>query len=249
MLVEIFNKDGVKVLDSSTKILKATQRRFLSGSDYVHYSFRPPANAVWLTDEYGYGRIDMNDGDLFFYASNPYLKGDSFKIGAMTWVRPLSGSGVLHRRDQISWQDAFAGYPERLQVNGGGIHLVNTELVTANDASGYLDCFNDKGELVWSLSSLLKVPQILRVIPFDGTTGEVSLNLNDFPAHMREKLFFNTNYAGSYVPYENSSMGERYALLGGILFRRVNNIVKISRKFSTISPQGIGVVYVAYIPD
>lgn len=211
MLVEFYNQNGDLILDNETKVFKVVQKLKLPGGAYIGYPNRNTPNS-WYSDWNISGRTANGSASVNHYAG-PYYTG-TLVPAEFTFIRPLNGTTT-----SSSYNLDTVGVSNNATVVGEGVEYARLAQTQANDASGYLDCFNINGELVWSVSSLISSPQILKVIN-NSTTR--SIDLTEFNLDIREKIYFLPLFEGDYdVPDEST------AYYSSVNFTRVGNIVYI----------------------
>lgn len=230
MLFELYNEAGQLILDNEMKVLKTVKVERCSGHiEFLDY--RTPPN-VWCSDWSIAGRVAGTNQGVEM-VTNPIINGGASINSEVSWVRPLDGSAALTSQ-VLSGVAATSNW----DVIGPGVEFAHTAVVTPADTSGYFDCYNPQGELVWSLSALLNVPQILGAFDTSVTT---SINLLDYPANVRERLFFTTPQEGIYeIP------GEGMATYYAVQVARQGNRVNFGKIYNDGALQEV--VMMAYIP-
>lgn len=229
MLIELYNEAGQLVLDTQTHILKCIHKRMLPGGTTIRFVSGDLPEGTWRTFWEISGR-DAQNKYITIYEGPIYVTNTPVE-SQETWVRPLNGTTVC-RSGSFTGVAVSSG-----KVMGGGVEYAFTTKAASSDASGYLDCYAEDGRLLWSLASLLKVPQILKVV---NSATVSSISLLEFDAAIREKIFFYTTYAGRYIVLEESVQYEY------MVFTRVGDIVYFKGNDNrTVTAQ----VFAAYIPD
>ncbi|HFG6907760.1 hypothetical protein [Acinetobacter baumannii] len=198
MLIEVYNESGVRILDNETKVLKPIHEVSLKTPYTV--PFRAQNEGDWISDwsipgylagTKAYVEWVVGPAQYYYKTPNP---AEGYEID---WVKPMNGTAVL-----ISGILSAVAGNSRWSVIGEGFTRSYTKTLTQADSSGYIDCFNERGELTWSLSVLLKSPQILDVFNAKNVT---TLDLTKYPEFMRERIFFSTTCPGEYFVDEMSS--------------------------------------------
>ncbi|EJB8489877.1 hypothetical protein MW368_003694 [Acinetobacter baumannii] len=231
MLIEVYNEAGDLILDNETKVLKTVGRRLCSGEIYALNGRTPPN--VWASDWSIPGRV-AGTGRYVEWVTNPIFNGGTSYNSTVTWTKPLDGSACL-----ISQILGGVAADSNWNVMGPGVEFAFTDMVVPADASGFMDCYNEAGELTWSLSALLTVPQILGA--YDAETTR-SISLLSFPERMRNNIFFATPTDGTYeIP------GEGMATYYAIQVARQGNTINFNSIDNDNSLRG-DVVMAAYIP-
>lgn len=232
MLIEIYNEQGIRVLDNETKVMKSVQRLTVPNGQTFWYSNRNLPNS-WYSDY----NIASPTGISSYteFAINPIYTGTTVNLSSsLRWVRPKHGTSVASSNRALG----IGMYSSANQtILGEGVEFAYTKPTVANDASGFIDCYSPSGELVWSLTSLINAPQIVKIIDFPTTTV---FDLNTIDEAKRDKTFFYPVYDGEYDVIDDST-----AVFKSLIISRVNNLVYF-RGFgsNTVTCK----VFVAYIP-
>lgn len=235
MLIEVYNSQGQLVLDNETKVVKKAGVKF-SVAGRVHYGRLVDApHGALVSDWVVNGRYANNPKASASFAVSMGVKGYTGNMdpNAMYWARPKNNSSILIS-DRLDAVQVDGG--TQSTIVGSGVEYVFTVVTAANDISGLIDCYDDSGQLLWSLNSLIHTPQIVAV--YNTNTTRV-MDLNGFPEEYRENLFFYSTYAGAYDMPDESS-----AYCNALNIRRVNNLIH----FGNIDGHGLDhFVVVAYI--
>lgn len=219
MLIEVYNEAGELILDNESKVLKSVKSVSLRTPYRINFRNGSAPNGSWASDWETYGNRASNNAGITF-PCNPSLIGSTssdpdWSNTELSWIRPLDGTPVF--MSGILWGVATNS---NWDVLGGGFDMHFTKQLVPADVSGYIDCYNEAGELTWSLNALLNTPQIMGV--FDMSTVR-SVNLNNYPAYMKDKLYFTTSDAGAFVVIEDE--GGSYHEYRAAQFDRVGDIV------------------------
>lgn len=235
MLIEVYNSQGHLVLDNETKVVKKAGVKFSVSGGVFFGRFVDAPHGALVSDWVVNGKYANNPNASAAFAISIGVKGytGNMESNAMFWARPKNNSSIL-LSDRIDGVQVDGG--TQSTIVGSGVEYVFSVATAANDVSGLIDCYDDTGQLLWSLNSLINTPQIVAV--YNTNTTRV-MDLNDFPEEYRENLFFYSTFAGYYdVPDESS------AYYDALNIRRVNNLIY----FGNIDGNGLDhFVVVAYI--
>lgn len=254
MLFEFYNQSGDLVLDNESHVLRQATK-IINGPDTKTWTgFQHDTPAGWWDTMHSYGEITFKarilknpTGAPNTYIEYPSVPGPErreiyiYDKKWLVWGRVKNGSGLCLSRSYISY---FSGQSQGYyDLTGEGSELIFTERAPATDASGLFDCYNVDGTLMWSLTSLLKTPQILQVLNVSNGT---IVNLANFPAAIKEKIYFFAAHPGSFTPpsyYSGQVMG--YGGFTATNIYRENDLVYITNQL----PLPGVTVLVGYIPD
>lgn len=236
MLIEIYNENGELILDNESKVLTSYASYGLT-TPYRIYTANPSVPmGVWAADYQIPGYL-ANGGGYTEWVPQPMITTPQgfdpvFVESELAWIKPLNNSAVLISK--ALWGVSVTnGYWD---VRGSGFDMKFTKQLVPNDVSGYIDCYNEKGELTWSLNALMKTPQIMGV--YDCRSVR-SINLNSFPSYMKEKLYFTTTDLGAYI------IGDGFSEIRALQVRRVGDMIY----FGDVSGNTLDLyALVAYIP-
>lgn len=253
MLFEFYNTNGDLVLDNESHVTRYDTKLGITPETRVYIGFQHNTPAGWWHTNHSYGEIFFNGRILknptgapntyTNYSVVPYPERREMNIydeQLMVWGQVSAGSGLCLSTSFISY---FCVTNTTYAPIGVGAKLAFTKKAPATDASGYLDCFAEDGSLMWSLNSLLKVPQILEVL--NVANGAV-VDLGKYPTTIREKIYFFSAHPGTFTPpsyYSGQVMG--YGAFSATNIFREGNLVYVTNQYPL---PGVAVL-VAYIPD
>ena len=233
MLIEIYNEQGVRVLDNETKVMKTVQRLNMAQGQTFWYSNRNTPNS-WYSEYNLEGYYANSNSKTEFAVSIGHTFSTVDITGALKMVRPKNGTTIA--TSNSAWGVAMVSSSNQT-MRGEGVEFAYIKPTVANDASGFIDCYSPSGELMWSLASLITAPQLLKILDYPTTT---SFDLNTIPANKRDKTFFYPVYEGEFDVIDDAT-----TVFKAIVFTRVNNLVYF-KEFgnNTIACK----IFVAYIP-